>query len=368
MVAKRCYYEILGVSKSATDSDIKRAFRKLAFQYHPDHNKDDSATERFKEINEAYEVLSDPVKRENYNRFGHAGEGFAQGFDVFSGFGDIFDTFFGSTTTAARRGPQQGADIRYDLSLTFEEAVFGCEKEIKGLRTENCSACNGTGCEPGSRPTKCPECNGAGQIRRSQRSIFGQFVNVTTCPHCDGEGNIIDKQCSRCRGAGREKKEYHRVVTIPAGVDNGTQIRLSREGHAGTRGGSPGSLFITVSVQEHTLFQRREDNIIYHLPINFAQAALGAEIKVPTIEKPVPLKIPPGTQTGKLFHLKGKGVSHLRGGGRGDQLVIVHVITPSSLNEKQRKLLEDLSTTMGPAAMTKETNGLSQRLRDLFES
>jgi molecular chaperone DnaJ len=368
MVAKRCYYEILGIPRTASEGDIKRAFRKLAFQYHPDHNKDDGASERFKEVNEAYEVLSDPAKRESYDRFGHAGGGFAQGFGVFSGFGDIFDAFFGSTTTAARRGPQQGADIRYDLSLTFEEAVFGCEKEIKGLRTENCSACNGTGCEPGSRPAKCPECNGAGQIRRSQRSIFGQFVNVTACPRCDGEGTIIDKHCSKCRGAGREKKEFCLSVTIPAGVDTGSQIRLSREGHAGTRGGSPGSLYITISVQQHTQFQRREDNIIYHLPVNFAQAALGAEIEVPTVEEPVPLKIPDGTQTGKLFRLKGKGVPHLRGGGRGDQLVIVHVITPDSLNEKQRKLLEELGATMGPATMTKETKGLSQRLKDLFES
>jgi molecular chaperone DnaJ len=368
MVAKRCYYEILGLSRSASDTEIKRAFRKLAFKYHPDHNRDDGAAERFKEVNEAYEVLSDPARRESYDRFGHASEGFAQGFDIFSGFGDIFESFFGGATTGARRRPQRGSDLHYNLTLTFEEAVFGCEKEIEGWRIENCSICNGSGCEQGSRPVKCPECSGTGQTRRVQRSIFGQFVNLVTCHRCEGEGSIIDRPCPRCRGARQEKKQHHLAVTVPAGVDNGSQIRISGEGNIGIRGGSPGDLYVSISVQEHEQFERRGNDIIYNLPINFTQAALGSEAQVPTIEEPVQLKVPAGTQTGKLFRLKGKGAPYLRGGGRGDQLVIVHVITPDSLNEKQRELLEELGKTMGPTVLPKDEKGLLQRLKNLFES
>lgn len=368
MVAKRCYYDILGVSKSASESEIKRAFRKLAFQYHPDHNKDDRAAERFKEINEAYEVLSDPARRDSYDRFGHAGESFAQGFDIFSGFGDIFESFFGGATTGTRRGPLKGSDIQFSLTLNFEEAVFGCEKEIEGKRIEDCSACNGTGCEPGSHPIKCPECNGTGQVRRVQRTIFGQFVNLASCHRCEGRGSIVDKPCTRCRGSGQEKKLYQLAITVPAGVSSGSQIRLSGEGNAGIRGGGPGDLYVSISVKEHERFARRGNDIIYNLPINFAQAALGSDVQVPTIEEPLQLKIPAGTQTGRIFRLKGKGIPYLRGGGRGDQLVIVHVVTPDSLNEKQRELLEKLGKTMGPATMPKDDKGLLQRLKDLFES
>jgi len=368
MVARRCYYEILGVHKSASESEIKRAFRKLAFQYHPDHNKDDGATERFKEINEAYEVLSDPARRESYDRFGHAGEGFAQGFDIFSGFGDIFESFFGGATTGKRRGPQKGSDLHYKITLTFEEAIFGCEKEIEGRRTETCSKCNGTGCESGSRPVKCPECNGSGQVRRAQRSIFGQFVNLATCHRCEGEGHIIDKPCSQCHGAGSEEKRFHLAVMVPAGVGDGSQIRISGEGNTGIRGGNSGNLYVSVSVKQHELFERHGHDIIYKLPINFAQAALGTEMQVPTIEGPAQIKIPAGTQTGKLLRLKNKGVSHLRGGGRGDQIIIVHVVTPDALSEEQRKLFEELGASLGPAAMPKDDKHLFQRLKNLFES
>lgn len=370
MALKRDYYEVLGVERSASEEEIKRAFRKLAFQYHPDRNRQDGAEERFKEINEAYEVLSDPDKRATYDRFGHAGEGFGRGFgdfDIFRGFGGIFDAFFGGTTTATRRGPQRGADLRYNLTISFEEAVFGCEREIKISRIENCSLCHGMASEPGSQPSRCPECNGTGQVRQVQRSIFGRFVNVTTCNRCGGDGRIITKPCPQCRGSGKEEKVRRIAVSIPGGVDDGSQIRLSGEGHAGTRGGGPGNLYVTLSVREHQFFKRRGDDILYDLPINFAQAALGAEVDVPTVDSPICLKIPPGTQTGKLFRLKEHGVPHIRGGGRGDQLVMVHVVTPDALDEKQRRLFEELATTLAPASMPKDEKGFFHRLKDLFE-
>lgn len=367
MVAKRCYYEILGVPRTASEGDIKKAFRKLAFQYHPDHNKDGGSAEQFKEINEAYEVLCDPIKRERYDRFGHTGDGFADGFDIFSGFGDIFETFFGSTTTARRSGPQRGADIQLKLTLEFKEAVFGCEKEIQGWRIEDCSTCHGSGCEPGTRPKRCPECNGSGHIRRVQRSIFGQFVNTATCPHCQGDGNMIDKACSHCNGSGQEKKQFRLVINVPAGVEDGTQIRLSGEGNTGARGGSRGNLYVALSVKGHELFKRHGDDIIFNLPLNFTQAALGSEVDVPTLNDNAKIKIPAGTQTGSLFRLKGKGVPNLNGGGRGDQLVIVHVITPESLDERQRQLLDELGKTLGPASMPEANRGIFQRLRNLFE-
>ncbi len=371
MAIKRDYYEVLGVARSASDEKIKRAFRKLAFQYHPDHNRDDEAADRFKEINEAYEVLSDHERRETYDRFGHVGDGFGkgfEGFDIFRGFGDIFDSFFGGATTATRRGPQRGADLRYNLNITFEQAAFGCEKEIEVRRIENCSQCHGVGSEPGSQPSRCPECNGTGHVRRVQRSIFGQFVNTTTCHRCGGEGSIITKPCPQCRGSGKEQKSRRIAITVPAGVDDGSQIRLSGEGNAGTRGGSTGNLYVTLSVEEHQFFKRRGDDILYDLPINFAQAALGAEVEVPTVDGPSPLKIPPRTQTGRLFRLKEKGVPHLRGGGRGDQLVMVHVVTPEAINEEQRRIFEELAKTLGPTVMPKEEKGLFHRLRDLFEA
>ena len=371
MTAKRDYYEVLGVEQSASEQKIKQAFRRLAFQHHPDRNREDGAAERFKEINEAYEVLSDPDKRATYDRFGHVGEGFGQGFDgfdIFRGFGDIFDTFFGGATTATRRGPQRGADLRYNLTITFEEAAFGCEKEIEIRCIENCSQCHGVGSKPGSQPSRCPDCNGAGQVRRVQRSIFGQFVNTTICNRCGGDGRIITKPCPQCRGSGKEEKARRISITVPAGVDDGSQIRLSGEGNAGTRGGSAGNLYVILSVAEHQLFKRRGDDIIYDLPINFAQAALGAEVEVPTVDGPAPLKIPPRTQTGRLFRLKEKGVPHLRGGGCGDQLVMVHIVTPEVLSEEQRRLFEELAKTLEPAVMPKEEKGFFQRLKDLFEA
>ncbi|MFQ5925264.1 MAG: molecular chaperone DnaJ [Dehalococcoidia bacterium] len=370
MATKRDYYDVLGLDRSASEQDIKRAFRKLAFQYHPDRNKEDGVEERFKEINEAYEVLSDTEKRATYDRFGHVGEGVGQGFegfDIFRGFGDIFDAFFGGATTATGRGPQVGTDLRYGLTISFEEAVFGCEREIEIRRTENCSLCHGVGSEPGSQPSRCPECNGTGQVRRVQRSVFGRFVNVTTCDRCGGDGRIVTNPCHQCRGWGKEEKERRIALNIPAGVDDGSQIRLSGEGNAGTWGGGSGNLYVSLSVQEHPFFKRRGDDILYDLPINFAQAALGDAVEVPTVDSPVTLKIPQGTQTGRIFRLREKGVPHLRGGGRGDQLVMVHVITPQSLDEEQRSLVKELAKTLGKATMPKGEKGFFQRIKDVFD-
>ena len=353
MPTKRDYYEVLGIPRNATDEEIKRAFRKLAFKYHPDHNHDDNAGEKFKEVNEAFEVLSDPDKRAAYNRFGHGGtEGFFgrgfEGFD-FTGFGDIFDAFFGGVTTATRQAPQRGADLHYNTTITFEDAALGCEKEINILRTENCSLCQGIGCKPGSQPTRCPSCNGNGQVRRVQQSIFGRFTNITTCPQCHGEGRIITEPCPQCRGTGKKKRQRSISVKIPAGVDEDSQIRLRGEGQAGTRGGASGNLYITLAIEQHEFFKRDGDNIIYELPINFAQAALGTEVEVPTLDGKTKLKLPPGSQTGKVFRLKNKGIPHLHRRGRGDQLVTLLVVTPDSLTKKQRQLFQELADTLGPA-------------------
>lgn len=351
MPKKRDYYEVLGVDKNATDEEIKKAFRQLAFKYHPDYNHEDSAGDKFKEVNEAYEVLSDAEKRAAYDRFGHNGaEGiFGRGFDGFdfSGFGDIFDAFFGGSSTATRQAPQQGADRGAGITITFEEAALGCEKEVTVSRIENCSLCQGTGSKPGSQPSRCPNCNGTGQMRRVQQSVFGRFTNIITCSQCHGEGSIITEPCPQCRGAGKEKHKRNIPIKIPAGVDDGSQIRLNGEGDSGTRGGPSGNLYIAISVTPHQFFRRDDDNILYEMPINFAQAALGDEVEVPTLNDKTKLKIPPGSQTGKVFRLKDKGISHLRGGGRGDQLVTLLVVTPEKLTQRQRQLFQELADSLG---------------------
>ena len=356
MPIKRDYYEVLGIPRNATDEEVKKAFRKLAFKYHPDHNHEDGAEGKFKEVNEAYEVLCNPDKRAAYDRFGHGGpEGlFGRGFEgfEFSGFGDIFDAFFGGVTTATRQIPRRGADLHYNTTITFEEAALGCEKEINILRTENCSLCQGIGCKPGSQPTRCPSCNGTGQLRRVQHSIFGRFTNITTCSRCHGEGRIITEPCPQCRGTGKEKHQRSVSVKIPAGIDEDSQIRLRGEGQAGTRGGPSGDLYITLAIEQHDFFQRDGDNIIYELPINFAQAALGTEVEVPTLDGKTKLKLPASSQTGAVFRLKNKGIPHLHRRGRGDQLVTLRVVTPDSLTKKQRQLFQELADTLGPAKST----------------
>jgi len=363
------YYEILGVARTASADDIKRAFRRLAMQYHPDRNKQPGAEARFKEINEAYEVLSDPDKSAAYDRFGHAGvNGMGErpfdGFGNFGGFGDIFDAFFGGTATRGRRSAQRGRDLHEEISLTFEQAAFGTEIEVELTRLENCPICGGRGSEPGSQPDKCPVCNGAGEVRRVQQSIFGQFVNVATCERCHGEGRIVSRPCTSCRGTGRERKQRKLMVKVPAGVESGSQMRLSGEGEAGINGGGPGNLYVTLQVQPHAFFDREGDDLVYDLPINFAQAALGDEVEVPALEGKIGFKIPAGTQSGRVFQLKDKGVPHLRGGGRGDELVRVRVITPSNLNKDQRKLFEQLGDTLGKVTIPHEGKGIFSRIRD----
>jgi molecular chaperone DnaJ len=352
MATKRDYYEVLGVSRDATEEDIKKAFRKLAMQYHPDRNRQDGAEEKFKEINEAYEVLSDADKRAAYDRFGHGDESvFAQGFEGFDfgGFGDVFEAFFGGMTAAARKAPQRGADLRAEITITLEEAAFGVEKEAEIVRTELCSQCRGTGARPGTQPSQCPNCRGSGQVRRVQQSLFGRFINTTVCDRCHGEGKIITDPCPQCRGAGREK--YHRQlkVDIPAGITDDAQLRLPGEGEAGVRGGPAGDLYLNVAVLEHELFVREGDNILYELPVNFAQAALGAELEVPTLYGKARLHIPPGSQTGQVFRLKNQGMPHLRRNSRGDQLVRLFVVTPDTLTKEQRQFFEELAKTLGPA-------------------
>jgi len=355
MVVKRDYYEVLGVSKDATDEEIKGAFRKLAFKYHPDHNREDGTAEKFKEVNEAYEVLSDANKRVAYDRYGHSGvEGFFgrgfEGFDFggFGGFGDIFDAFFSGGTTSTRRAPQRGADLRYNLTISFEEAALGCEKDISVTRTEICSSCNGSGSKPDSKPGRCPSCEGTGEVRRVQRSLFGQFIHTTACSQCHGEGTIITEPCPQCRGTGKQKNKRNITVDIPPGVDDGTGIRLRGEGETGARRGTPGDLYVMISVRKHEFFVRDGDDIIFGIPVNFAQAALGIEVEVPTLYGKSKLSIPSGSQTGRVFRLKDKGIPHLRRRGKGDQLVRLLVVTPETLTKEQRRLFEELANSLGP--------------------
>jgi molecular chaperone DnaJ len=350
MNGKRDYYEILGVSRNATQDEIKRAYRQLARKYHPDVSTEPDAEARFKEINEAYQVLSDPDKRAAYDRFGHAGPpgvGFDFGFrDPFEIFEEVFGVDFGFRT-GRRRGPRRGADLRYDLHLRFEEAVFGCKKEIEVTRLETCPECRGSGAAPGTTPVRCGTCGGTGQVRQVQRTIFGSFVNVTTCPVCGGTGEVVATPCSRCGGQGRAHISRKLTVNIPAGVDTGTQIRLAGEGEAGERGGPPGNLYIVLDVEPHPYFRRQGDDLLVELGINVAQAALGARVTIPTLEGEEQIDIPPGTQTGAIFRLRGRGVPHLRRDGRGDLLILTRVEVPTKLTREQRELFQKLAETLG---------------------
>ena len=370
MSTKRDYYEVLGVGRSASQDEIKKAYRGLARQYHPDVNKSSNAETKFKEINEAHEVLSDQEKRATYDRFGHSGvQGRWGDFSDFGfgGFADIFGDLFGfGPRTRSRRAPRRGTDLRYDLTISFEEAVFGCEKELEIPRYETCSRCHGSGAEPGTSPIRCPQCNGAGEVRRTQQSILGSFINVSTCPRCQGDGEIVNTPCSECRGQKRVRVTRAISVKLPAGVDNGTQIRLAGEGEPGVWGGPTGNLYVVLSVKPHRYFRRQDNNIIMELAINVAQAALGDEVMVPTIEGEYKLAIPAGIQTGKVFRLRGKGVTHLRRNGRGDQLVIVQVAIPTDLSDKQKQLFKDLGKTLGKEVIPQEEKGLLEKIVDFL--
>jgi molecular chaperone DnaJ len=354
------YYDVLGVGRNAGDDEIKAAFRKLARQYHPDVNKDDGAEEKFKEINEAYGVLSDAEKRARYDRFGKAGlGGMGGGFhDYTVDFNDIFEDLFSgfgfSTGRRSRRSPRRGRDLQMQVSLTFEEAVFGVEKEIEFQRDETCSRCNGNGAEPGTSPIKCSTCNGQGEVRQVRQTFLGQMVQTAVCPACEGRGETISSPCTTCRGGGLERKRVKKKVQIPAGVDHGTQIRLNGEGGPGVFGGPNGSLFLVLDVKPHQFFKRRDNDILLNLDINVPQAVLGAEIDVPTLDGDEKLKIPAGTQPGKVFTMKGKGVPYLRRKDRGNQLVIVNVAIPAKLTKEQRELFEKLAESLGTTVKPQE--------------
>jgi molecular chaperone DnaJ len=365
---KADYYETLGVARNATPDELKRAFRKLAMEFHPDRNPDPGAEARFKEINEAYEVLSDPERRSAYDRFGHAGmegafgaRGF-EGFGPFGGFGDIFDAFFGAAQTR-RRTPRRGADIQVRLDLTFEEAAFGTNKSVNINRTELCSRCNGLRAEPGTEPQKCPTCDGTGEVRRVQRSVFGQFINVTSCDRCRGDGLVIPTPCTHCRGSGRERISRTLEIKVPAGVDQGSQIRLTNEGELGSYGGPRGNAYVVLNIAPHKLFERHEDDILLTLNVNFAQAALGDEVEIPTLDGDHKIKIEPGTQSGDILTLRGKGVPHLRGGGRGDMHVQVQVVTPKKLSADQKKLIRQLADTLD-GAKPHESKGIFDKVKE----
>lgn len=364
-MAKRDYYEVLGLGRDVTEEDIKRAYRRLALQYHPDRNPGNKdAEEKFKEATEAYEVLKDPEKRSRYDRYGHAGvaaEAGFEGFDFstfnlsdalrafmrdFGSFG-IFDDFFGQTTRTRRRGGPRGRDLQVRLKLSLEEIATGVEKKIRVKRMVRCDECRGTGAAKGTSKATCPRCEGTGQVRKVSRSFFGQFVNLTTCDYCKGEGEVIQKPCSACAGQGRIRGTSAIAVKVPAGVVTGNYIPIRGSGDVGPRGGSSGDLIVLIEELEHDLFRRREDDIIYELPVSFSQAALGDQVGVPTLDGEVNLKIPPGTQSGKIFRLKGKGIPHLHGYGKGDELIRIAVWTPTKLSREEKELLERLARLPG---------------------
>lgn len=382
-MSKRDYYEVLGVSKTATQDELKKAYRKLARKYHPDLNKDNpEAAEKFKECNEAYSVLSDEQKRAQYDQFGPeafenggmgGGPG-AGGFGGFGGFGgsgmeDIFDMFFGGQGRGGRSnnaGPQRGADLRYDMEITFEEAAFGVEKEISLKRAERCEHCHGEGAEPGSKVETCPECHGSGYVRFTQNTMFGQMVNERPCSRCHGEGKIISNPCKECSGSGTVKKTKKLKVKIPAGVDNGSRLRVGGEGEAGLKGGPSGDLYVYLYVKPHKFFERDGTTVLCEVPINIVQATLGAEIKVPTLDGQVTMKVPEGTQPGKVMRLKGKGIPSLRGGGRGDQLVRMKVVVPTKLTDKQKDALQKFAD-ISKDNINPEEKSFLNKVKDFFK-
>lgn len=369
MSEKRDYYDVLGVSRTATDDEIKRAYRRAAREYHPDVNPDKDAEERFKEINEAYQVLSNPDQRAAYDRFGHAGvDGFgAGGADPFgfggSPFGDLFETFFGGATRT-RRAPTRGADIEATVTLTFEEAIFGADKDVEITRLETCESCHGSRMRDGSQPPICPNCQGTGEVRRVQNTILGQFVTASPCDRCHGEGRIVTDPCPTCRGRGRVSKRRTISVTIPAGVDSDSTLRLSGQGEQ-IPGGTPGNLYVRMRIRKHPLFVRQGKQIHLDLPVNIAQATLGDVIEVPTVDGPVEFTLPAGTQSGQQFRLREKGVPDLRGGTRGDQIVTVRVVTPTELTDEQRDLIRRLGETLTtPDLQETQRRGFFDKIKD----
>ncbi len=377
MSEKRDYYDVLGINRNASTSEIKKAYRAMARKYHPDVSQEPEAEEKFKEVNEAYEVLADDEKRSIYDRYGHAGLGGAasSGFGGFGGFGgfrdpfEIFEEVFGgfgfsTGTRRSRTGPRRGADLRYDLPLEFEEAIFGTEKQIEILRQERCDECGGDGSAPGSRPLRCPDCNGTGEVRRQA----GFFINIVTCSRCGGSGQIITNPCPACSGQGQVTQNKKLNIRIPAGVDTGNQIRLAGEGEAGARGGPPGNLYVVIHVKPHPYFRRLEHNIHLELIINIAQAALGDEVEIPTLEETEKKTIPSGTQTGDTLTLRGHGVPKLRRDGssvgRGDLIVTIQVRTPTNLTKDQKELLTELGKTLDREVVPQREKSFFEKVRE----
>ena len=359
---KRDYYEVLGVSKGASEDEIKKAYKKMARKYHPDLNPGDkSAEEKFKEVNEAYEVLSDADKRARYDQYGHAGVdpnfgagGFGGGFDGgfdFSDLGDIFGSFFGGGFGGGRRtnpnAPQRGESIRMAVTISFEEAAFGCEKEVTVERYETCGTCHGSGCAPGTSPEVCPDCHGTGTVQVRRQTPMGVFATSSPCPKCGGKGRIIHQPCKDCRGSGMMRKKKTIQASIPAGIDNGQTISIRGQGNAGRNGGPAGDLLITITVRPHELFRREGTSVLCEAPITFTQAVLGAELEIPTIDGKVKYTLPEGTQSGTTFRLKGKGIPSINGRGRGDQYVTVYIETPRNLNKEQKEALKKFAAAMG---------------------
>ncbi len=370
-MAKRDYYEVLGVPRDASESDLKSAFRDMARKYHPDVSDAPDAEEKFKEANEAYGVLSDADKRAAYDRFGHQGvrgPSGGPGFETvdFSDFADIFGDMFGfggfggRSRNASRTAPRRGADLQYQVIISFKEAVFGADKEIEVTKDERCETCDGDGAKPGTSPKTCPECQGRGEVRQTRQTLLGSMVQVTTCPVCQGRGKIIESHCPTCSGQGKVRKTRRKKVSIPAGVDDGTRIRLGGEGQPGENNGPPGDLYLLVRVQPHKYFRRRDNDILLDLKVNVAQATLGDEVLVPTVDGDVKLKIPSGTQPGKIIRMRGKGVPHLRSNSRGDQLVIVNITIPKKLDVEERELFEKLAEKMDGKVLPQERGFLDK--------
>ena len=377
MADKRDYYESLGLQKGASDDEIKKAYRKLAKQYHPDlHPGDKAAEERFKEIGEAYEVLSDPETKARYDQFGHAafdpsagygGAGFSGGFDDF---GDILSSIFGGFTGGfgggggRRNGPRQGDSVRTRATVTFEEAAFGVKRDIVVSRIEDCDDCGGSGAAAGSSPETCQTCHGTGTVQTQQRTPFGVMSSTSPCRACNGTGKIIRTPCDRCKGKGKIRRQRTISVNIPAGIDDGQTISLRGQGHVGLNGGPAGDLLVTVTVAPHPLFEREGTTVLYAMPISFVQAALGAELEVPTLEGKVKMTIPEGTETGTTFTLRGKGIQRLSGSGRGDQLVTVNIETPRNLSKEQKELLLQFDKAGGGSEGVKKSKKKSKFFRD----
>ena len=379
MADKRDYYEVLGLQKGASDDDIKKAYRKVAKDCHPDlHPGDKEKEAQFKEANEAYSVLSDPDKKAKYDQFGFAGvdPNYGAGAGGFTGdFGDLGDIFgdifgsafgggfggFGGGRTQTRSGPQKGENLRVRLAVAFEEAAFGCQKEINVTRVDSCPDCKGTGCAPGTTAEVCPDCKGTGSVRVQQRTMFGVMQSTSACTRCGGKGKVIHSPCSKCRGAGSVRVQKRLSVSIPAGIDDGETVSLRSQGNAGKNGGPAGDLYVTVQVRPSPVFQREGTNIYTSTRLSFVQAALGTEIEVPTLDGNVTLNIPEGTQTGSVFRLRGKGVPSLRGAGRGDQFVTVDLDTPKNLSAKQKELLHELADSLGARVSDKSDKPFSRK-------